>query len=120
MLGGSGVVKLVDRPHGDFGLCEGLENGLSVLDFFGWEGPLWAAMVAGNMAKFPVLPGVSGITIFADHDKLTRHGRAGGRAAAECETRWREAGREALIMMPPDEGCDWNDYLSEPRVAALG
>ena len=59
MLGGSGVVKLVDRPHGDFGLCEGLENGLRVLDFFGWEGPVWAAMVAGNMAKFPVLNGVS-------------------------------------------------------------
>ena len=118
MLGGSGVVKLADRPHGDFGLCEGLENGLSVLDFFSWEGPLWAAMVAGNMSKFPVLCDVAGITIFADHDKRARHGPAGSRAAATCAARWREAGRKALLMMPPDEGSDWNSYLTEHRAEA--
>ena len=118
MLGGSGIVKLADRPFGigedGFGICEGLEDGLRILDRLEWNGPLWVAMNAGNMRAFPLLPGVLEITILADHDRLDQRGRrTGNDAAAACQRRWLDAGRKAAIALPGVEGEDWDDALGK-------
>ena len=31
--------------------------------------PCWSTISAGNLAAFPVLPGLDGLTILVDHDK---------------------------------------------------
>jgi hypothetical protein len=95
-------VKVADRLHGPFGLAEGLADALYLL-LEGWPGPLWAAMNAGNMARFPVLPDVTGITLFPDRDapNLCTGRRAGADAAHECHAHWSAAGRGARIATTP-------------------
>ena len=99
MLGKQGVVCL--SPDADvtlaLGLTEGVEDGLAVL-LSGWA-PVWAATSAGAVAKFPLLAGISSLTIFADSDA------AGISAAADCIERWQVAGREAVIAAPPQAGA---------------
>jgi len=85
------------------GITEGVETALSVIAA-GWS-PVWAAIDAGNVASFPVLPGIESLTIFGDHDD------AGLKAARQCVQRWRAAGREARIVAPPAAGADWNDIM---------
>lgn len=98
-----GVVRLVEDAGVTIGLgiAEGIETTLSVIAS-GWS-PLWCCIDAGNMAEFPVLPGINSLTIFADHDK------AGKAAAAKCAARWNTAGREARVVAPLNSGQDWND-----------
>lgn len=98
-----GVIKLSDDADvtTGLGLSEGIETGLSLLSI-GWR-PIWAAISAGGITKFPVLSGVESLTLFADHDD------AGERASKECARRWIEAGREARIARPRKAGKDWND-----------
>ena len=100
-----GVVKLTPDADITLGLalCEGLETGLSAV----MAGlPTWACLDCGNMAAFPVLPGVQAITLLADRDE------AGLSAARECAERWGAAGKEARIAPPPRAGWDWNDALA--------
>lgn len=110
-LGAAGVVRLV--PDADvtlgLGLAEGIETSLSVMQRAGWR-PVWAATSAGGIARFPALPGIGALTIFADADDRG----AGMEAAEKCARRWRDAGREATIIAAPPE-ADWDDAL---RVAA--
>jgi hypothetical protein len=105
MLGhvGDAAIKLsADSEVTDgLGIAEGIETALSVY-CANWR-PVWALGSAGAIAKFPVLPGVESLTIFADADA------AGMKAAAECRARWRQAGREATILLPPIDGQDFND-----------
>jgi putative DNA primase/helicase len=115
MLGGSGVTMLVDRPAGDLAITEGIEKGIRLIDFFDWDGPLWATMTAANMASFPVLPGTERLTIFADNDIEKNGRRAGNDAAACCMDRWRRAGRRAEPIFPPVPGVDWDNYLAPAR-----
>jgi hypothetical protein len=79
MLGGAGVIRLV--PEEDvatgLGLAEGIETALAVMQRAGWS-PVWAANSAGAMDRFPVLPGIESLTIFADADG------AGIKAARGC------------------------------------
>ncbi|MGH9549628.1 MAG: toprim domain-containing protein, partial [Terriglobales bacterium] len=84
-----GVVRL--SPDEDIalglGIAEGIEDALAVL-ISGWA-PGWAATCAGAIERFPVLPGIEALTIFADNDK------AGIAAAKACAERWH--GREVYI-----------------------
>jgi hypothetical protein len=106
-LGGAGVVRLVPDAEVTMGLglAEGIETSLSVMQRAGWR-PVWAATSAGGIARFPVLPGIEALTIFADADDRG----ASIEAAYRCAHRWREAGREATIIAPPS-GADWDDAL---------
>jgi putative DNA primase/helicase len=107
MLGTVGVIRLApdeDATTG-LGLAEGIETALAVMQRGRWS-PVWAATSAGAMDRFPVLPGIEALTIFADADG------AGIKAARECGRRWATAGREARLLAPPIG--DWNDVL--PRV----
>jgi hypothetical protein len=89
-------------------LAEGIETSLSVMQRFGWR-PLWAATSAGAIARFPLLPGLDALTVFADADD------AGLAAARRCAERWADAGREAHIAAPP--GGDFNDILKRESEA---
>ena len=94
MLGRQGPVQLSpdDAVTMSLGLTEGIEDGLAVLQS-GWR-PVWSATSAGAIARFPVLPGVESLTVFADSDA------AGLQAAERCRDRWLAAGREAVVAAP--------------------
>jgi putative DNA primase/helicase len=74
------------------GICEGVEDAVAVLKA-GWR-PIWCCMSAGNLGRFPVLPGIEALTVFADAD---RPGMDAAHRAAEC---WFKAGREARVVSP--------------------
>ena len=82
MLAGSGVCMIVHRPHGPLAIAEGIENVARILDVLGWDGPSGRRWVSGNMAKFPLIGNVPGITIFADNDLPRRNDRRPGNNAA--------------------------------------
>ncbi len=107
MLGAVGVIRLVpdEDVSAGLGLAEGIETALAVMQRAGWR-PVWAATSAGAMDRFPVLPGIEALTLFADADG------AGIEAARACGRRWAAAGREARLLAPP--AGDWNDAL--PRI----
>ena len=43
---------------------------------------------------------------------LDRIAKLGGRAEEGSDAdRWQDVGREALVLKPPVEGQDWDDYL---------
>jgi hypothetical protein len=94
MLGWKGVIRISpdERVTYGLGLAEGLEDGLGVL-LSGWA-PVWVACDKDGIKKFPVLSGIDCLTIFSD--------RGAGEAEAQaCARRWHEAGREALVVLPP-------------------
>jgi putative DNA primase/helicase len=106
-LGGVGVVRLVPDAEVTMGLglAEGIETSLSVMQRAGWR-PVWTATSAGGIARFPVLPGIEALTIFADADDRG----AGIEAADKCARRWRDDDREATIIAAPSH-TDWDDAL---------
>ena len=80
-------------------ICEGLETGLALLTHN--LAPVWCCGGAGNLAAFPVLGGIEALTIAADADA------SGQNAAARAAQRWREAGRDVVVIAPPSG--DWAD-----------
>lgn len=104
MLGKAGVIRLSpdDMVTQGIDIAEGIETSLSVLQRTGWR-PVWAAASAGAIRTFPILPGLSAVTVFADADS------AGIEAARVCALNWRQAGREARVISPPVG--DWNDTV---------
>src|SRR5205085_9707069 len=80
-------------------ICEGLETGLALL--LGNLAPVWCCAGAGNLANFPILSGIESLTVAADADE------PGQKAAEAVAARWRDAGREAVIIAPP--AGDWAD-----------
>src|SRR5690606_37786433 len=97
LLGGypkaGGVIRLWSDESVSTGIAiaEGIETALCAAHAFT---PVWSCIDAGNLAKFPVLPGVEALTIFADNDP------AGLKAARECGQRWADAGREVRVVIP--------------------
>jgi phage/plasmid primase-like uncharacterized protein len=101
-----GVIRLFPDEEITTGLAlaEGLETALTAAHGFT---PVWAAIDAGNLAAFPVLPGIEGLTVIADRDE------AGLKAAGECARRWLSARVEVRAWRSPVKGQDINDYVGE-------
>lgn len=98
-----GVVRLWSDDavtHG-LALAEGIETALAVARAFT---PVWCCVDGGNLAAFPVLPGIEALSIAVDND----HSGAGRRYALACAKRWHAAGREVTLYEPPVHG-DWAD-----------
>lgn len=91
-----------EAVQGGLAIAEGIESALSLAHAFT---PAWACLDAGNMAAFPVLPGIESLTIAADNDE------AGIRAAEACARRWKAAGREVRVVMAPGHKQDMNDLV---------
>lgn len=99
-----GVIRLWPDDEVTHGLAitEGIETALTAAHAFE---PVWACIDAGNMAELPVLPGVSSLTIVADHD------RAGSEKANACARRWVSTDREVFIWRSEHVGFDLNDEV---------
>jgi hypothetical protein len=67
--------------------------------------PAWAAGDAANLATLPVLNGIDALTILVDHDASG----TGQKAAAQCATRWTNAGCEVARLIPRTVGADFAD-----------
>ena len=86
------------------GLAEGIETALTPI-CAGWS-PVWACGSAGAIRTFPVLPGIEHLTIFADADDSGR----GLKDARACARKWQHAGCCCDVVLPPNDGTDWNDF----------
>lgn len=102
-----GVVRLWPDEAITTGLAiaEGIESALAAAHLFK---PTWACLDAGNLAKFPVLPGVEVLTIFADNDASG----AGQRAAVACGERWLKEDYAVRVIMSDDVGSDVADEVA--------
>ena len=110
LLGGhrkqGGVIRLWpdDSVTYGLGIAEGIETTLTLARVLK---PAWSLIDAGNLAAFPVLPGVEVLTIAADNDA------AGLKSANDCATRWTEAGADVRVVIPPRKGADLNDFARQ-------
>jgi len=112
-LKGGGAIKLspLMGAGSELLIGEGIETTLSA-SMLGFGSPAWSVIDAGEMRRFPVLPGISRLTIAVDHDVKG----AGQRAAAETRVRWEAAGLRVRTVMAPTPGHDLNDVLREREV----
>jgi putative DNA primase/helicase len=83
-------------------LGEGIETCLAARQL-GYR-PTWAVGSAGEIERFPVLPGIEAITVFTENDI------ASAKAADIVCARYEDADCEAMISAPPDG--DWADTLN--------
>ena len=105
------AVKLDPDTHVHSGLiiCEGIETGLAARKI-GLR-PLWAMGSTAGIAKLPILPAIDAIAIHAEP------GQGSFNAVHECARRWRDAGRE-VIVVNSRIGSDVNDALMAKRACA--
>lgn len=89
------------------GIAEGVETALAASFAFS---PIWSAIDAGQLAKFPIVAGLESLTIFADFDK------AGYSAAKTAYRRYRAAGINVNLWRSSKVGEDVNDM----RMRAAG
>jgi phage/plasmid primase-like uncharacterized protein len=97
-----GVIRLWPDEAVTTGLAiaEGIETALTIAHEYR---PVWSLIDSGNMAAFPVLPGIEVLVIGADNDP------AGLKGAKTCADRWAQAGVDVRIVVPDAAGADWND-----------
>jgi phage/plasmid primase-like uncharacterized protein len=89
---------------------EGLETTLAARQL-GFS-PVWSLGSSGAIKNFPVLSGITSLSIITDNDAPDRNGRrAGQEAAAECSKRWTLAGREVRRVVPKTMGADMADLI---------
>jgi putative DNA primase/helicase len=101
------VIKIDPDEMVEQGLIigEGIETCLTHRQEHGLR-PVWALGNAGAVKAFPVLGGLSGLTILGENDDANR------KAAAECSWRYRAAGVDVIRIFPADESIsDANDLL---------
>ena len=72
-----------------------------------WRGPVWACGFAGNLAAFPLLPGIASLVVAIDHDE------GGRKAAVQAITRWHKAGRKTFVRQHVHPGKDLNDLVKD-------
>jgi putative DNA primase/helicase len=113
MLGSTAncAVKLDPDEHVHSGviICEGIETGLAARQM-GLR-PTWAMGSTGGISKLPLLPAIDALTIHAEP------GQASIKAAHECARRWRDAGRE-VIVINSRIGSDLNDAIKAGMACA--
>jgi len=92
MLGKAGVcfISPDDEVTQGLHIVEGIEDAIAC--YIEGARPVWAALSAGMIEKFPLLPGVDCLMIFPDPDDT------GKDAAAECAATWMEDDREVRIL----------------------
>lgn len=107
-LKGGGAIKLspLRGTGSDLLIGEGIETTLSA-SILGFGSPAWSIIDAGEMSRFPALPGISRLTIAVDHDVKG----VGEKAALETKARWEAAGLRVCTAMPSTPREDFNDFL---------
>jgi len=108
-----GVIRLWPDDDVEQGLVlgEGVETTLAAATRIQHNGtllqPAWATGGSGNVARFPVLPGVEALTLLVDNDE----NGAGQQAAEKCARRWLATGREVELLTPNRLNDDFNDLV---------
>jgi hypothetical protein len=102
------AVKLSSATAGALAIGEGVETSLAAMQLE--LGPAWALGSVGAISFFPVIAGVSKLTI------LREAGVASARAVQICGRRWRRAGKRVFASRPT-VGSDHNDILMKRVVA---
>jgi putative DNA primase/helicase len=106
-----GSVRLQEPTGDELGIAEGIENALAVIAIF--DIPCWSTLNAGEMSKFEIPAGYEHITkfrIFGDNDSRDKNGRrAGNDNAKALQTKLRDLGKTATILMPKFTNFDFVD-----------
>lgn len=99
-------------------VCEGLENGLSLMMLLPSGSAVWAVPGTSFMHSLvlPALPLAGHVRVFADFDPLKtpkagKPFRPGQMAAEGLRDKCLAEGRRVTIIYPDVEGEDWNDWL---------
>jgi putative DNA primase/helicase len=95
--------------NGKLAIGEGVETCLAAMQL-GVEQTAWALGSVGAISFFPVIDGVTELTI------LGEAGAASDRAIKICGRRWRRASRRVFVSKPKC-GSDHNDVLMQRRVS---
>ena len=104
------AIKLWPLAGGDhLALGEGIETVLAAVALGEAVPPAWAATVADNMSRIPVIPGIKQLTILADNDDDKE--KTSEKAARALRRAWLVYSRKVDIKMPTAAGCDFNDLL---------
>jgi hypothetical protein len=102
------VIKLWALNGGtELAIGEGIESVLAAIKLGHAVPPAWAATVANNLRRLPVIPGVRRLTILADNDESG----TSERAARDLRRSWLRSNADVLVRMPTEVGCDFNDLL---------
>lgn len=115
-----GAIRLdcpVEDENGDYviGLCEGLENGLSVREATGC--PMWIGYSDRVMTMVKLDPRIKTVIVWADKEPSG----AGIRAANDIKEKLEAEGRKVIIEIPndPRPKVDWNDIYAERGIAGF-
>jgi putative DNA primase/helicase len=93
-------IRLWPRTVATLGIAEGIETALAAATKFS---PMWSTIDAGQMTKFPLVPGVASLTVFADYDD------AGLKASQAVYERYMRARRNCNVWRPKrvrEDACD--------------
>lgn len=93
----------------ELAIAEGIETALAAAHLVT---PVWSLVDAGNMAQFPVLPGIRALIVYADNDK------PGLTAAQACAKHWRAAGRNVRVFAPEQPDADMADLAASGELRA--
>ena len=91
------------------GIAEGIETGLSVMQFFGL--PVWCSLSASRLDRLWLPPESLEIHVFGDN------GTPGHEAAERAAKAYQAQGRRVVVRFPPAEFGDFNDVLSAEAAA---
>jgi hypothetical protein len=99
-----GAVRLADHdPDRELIVGEGIETTISAMQIFDLPG--WAALSTSGVAGLDLPPEIRRVVIAVDNDA------AGRDAASSACYRWQAESRLVRLIMPPNEGDDFNDVL---------
>ena len=101
-------MKLGPVTDGKLTIGEGIETCLAASQL--GIGPAWALGAVGGISFFPLITGVSKLTVLAEA------GDASARAVQMCGRRWRRAGRRVFVSRS-NIGSDHNDLLMQRRIS---
>ena len=104
------AVRLFEPMGGRLAVAEGIETALAVFKTFAL--PVWSLINTSNMQAFTPPDHVTELFIFADHDP----GFAGQAAAYTLAKRLVEK-IKVHVILPEQQGDDWNDVFTRKRSA---
>jgi len=125
---GGGSVHLGEPVDGKLAICEGIEDGLSILQATGL--PVWAALSAGGIKKLILPDSITEVLIFCDSDQV-KHGNpdhptsiVGQKAALVLAERLTNEGITVTIVFPVEqtstpEKKDFNDLLVQDQTGQI-
>lgn len=97
------AVRLSEFTTGTLGIAEGIETAMSASAIYGI--PVWAAINAGNLAKWIPPEGAEEVAIFGDNDPKF----AGQAATYTLARRLSAKGMPVTVHIPDTPGTDWAD-----------